>query len=195
MQDQRDADEVAGDGATPEGVAPGGIDGGVLDSRIAEIIAEFSEVFAYARTRWARFAEEVHPELKGVGMIVLQFIVKKGPVTATRIAQMLDMDKAMVSRQVSKLRELGMIDAEPAPEDRRVVLLTASTSAVELLDGLRDRWAHGYHERFRGWTLDELEVMRDGLHRFNATADLSMPDGPAARCVREQGETAGAEAS
>ncbi len=158
-------------------------DAGSRDDRISEIIAEFSDVFAFARTRWARYAEEVHPDLRGVGMMVLQLVTRKGPVTATAISQMLDMDKAMVSRQLTKLRELGLVDAEPAAEDRRVTLLTASDRAQVLLDGIREQWAHAYHERFVEWSVEDLERLREGLHRFNASSDSRHADRPAGRCT------------
>ncbi|MBL3687831.1 MarR family transcriptional regulator [Leucobacter zeae] len=157
---------------------------------VAEIIAEFSEIFAFARTKWARYAEEVHPDLRGVGMMVLQLVLRKGPVTATGISQLLDMDKAMVSRQISKLRELGLVAAEPAAEDRRVILLTGSERAEEMLDGIRRQWAHAYHERFDGWSPADLETLRAGLHRFNASAESGRPDGPARRCAREHAQDA-----
>ncbi len=155
------------------------------DDTIAEIIAEFSEVIAFARSRWARYAEDVHPDLRGVGLIVLQLILRKGPLTVTGISQMLDMDKAVVSRQISKLRELGLVKAEPSPEDRRVVLLTCSAQAQILIDAIREKWGDAYHERFSGWTPADLEQLRAGLHRFNATADHGVPlDTPSGRCAR-----------
>ncbi|QYM77018.1 MarR family winged helix-turn-helix transcriptional regulator [Leucobacter luti] len=160
---------------------------------VGEIISEFSEVIAFARSRWTRYAEDVHPELRGVGLIMLQIIVRKGPLTATGIAQMLDMDKAVVSRQIAKLRELGLVEAESAPEDRRVMLLTASTKAQTLLDGIRVKWAGAYHERFIGWTEAELEQLRFGLHRFNATADHVAPGLPSSRCTRDHTDEASAE--
>ena len=138
---------------------------------ISDIIAEFSEVFAFARTRWARYAEEVDPELKGVGIMVLQLILRKGPITATGISQLLDMDKAMVSRQITKLKELELIETQPSREDRRVVLLTPSPKAEDLLGAIRQKWAHAYHERFVDWSSDELEHLRAALHRFNASAE------------------------
>ncbi|MBL3699764.1 MarR family winged helix-turn-helix transcriptional regulator [Leucobacter luti] len=156
------------------------------DDIVGDIISEFSEVIAFARSRWARYAEEVHADLRGVGLIMLQMIVRKGPLTATGIAQMLDMDKAVVSRQLAKLRELGLVETEPAAEDRRVVLLTPSARAQELLDGIRVKWAEAYHERFSGWSDAELEQLRGGLHRFNATAEhAAPPDLPSSRCTRE----------
>lgn len=161
------------------------------DDIIADIISEFSEVIAFARSRWARYAEDVHEDLRGVGLIMLQVIMRKGPLTATGIAQMLDMDKAVVSRQLAKLRELGLVDAEPAAEDRRVTLLTASARAHELLDGIRVKWAGAYHERFAGWSASELDHLRGGLHRFNASAELQLPDSPSGRCSREQSGAGG----
>lgn len=156
------------------------------DEQVSAIIAEFSEIFAFARSRWASYASELHADLKGAGMMVLQLVLRKGPVTATGISQMLDMDKALVSRQIAKLRDLGFVSAEPAPEDRRVVLLTASPQAHELMDHLRQRWAHAYHERFTDWSIDELSHLRDGLHRFNASANEVHVVGPAGRCGRER---------
>ena len=90
------------------------------ESAIPEIIAEFSQVFAAAKSRWARYAEEVHPELRGPGMMILQTILRRGPITATGLGSMLDMDKAMVSRQVAKLRGLGLETVGLDPEAGRI---------------------------------------------------------------------------
>ncbi len=151
---------------------------------ITGIIAEFTDVFAFSRTRWARYAEEVDAEVSGVGMIVLQFITRKGPLTATGISQMLDMDKSLVSRQLARLRELGFIETVESPEDRRVQLITASEKAIDLIGRIRKLWANSYRERFEGWSADELESLRAGLHRFNASAADPRNDSPAVRCAR-----------
>lgn len=156
---------------------------------VSGIIAEFSDVFAFSRTRWTRYAEEIDSELSGVGLIVLQFVIRKGPVTATGISQMLDMDKSIVSRQLTKLRDLGFIDTAEAPEDRRVQLITGSAKAVKIIDEIQSRWANSYRERFEGWTGEELEALRSGLHRFNATAADARQEGPAVRCARHASDT------
>lgn len=155
------------------------------DEAIPEIIAEFSQVFAFARTRWARYAEEVHPELKGVGLMVLQTIIRKGPVTATGLAGLLDMDKATVSRQVAKLRSLQLVEATAAEADRRVTLLTASPAAQTAMDELHAQTAAAYRARFADWGDAELAQLRAMLHRFNASAEDARGEGPARRCARE----------
>ena len=69
---------------TPDSAEPGA----GRDDIVADIISEFSEVIAFARSRWARYAEDVHADLRGVGLIMLQVIMRKGPLTATGIARM-----------------------------------------------------------------------------------------------------------
>ncbi|WP_217133360.1 MarR family winged helix-turn-helix transcriptional regulator [Leucobacter chinensis] len=162
---------------------------GSIAAYITDIISEFSEVFASARTNWSRYAETVHPELSGGGLMVLQFILRKGPVTATGISQVLDMDKALVSRQIARLREFNLVEARPAPDDRRVQLLTGTAESEEIMAEVRTRWAHSYHERFEGWNASELLVLRDALHRFNA-GTVPPNDGPATRCAQGHREAA-----
>lgn len=156
------------------------------DRAISEIIAELSEVFAFARTRWTKYAEEIDPALKGLSVIVLRTILRHGPVTATELSQMLDMDKATVSRQVARLRELDLVDAEASAEDRRVILLQTSQAARASLDRVHSQTAHDYHERFAGWSTNDLDRFRDTLRRFNGDASPAsgVSDSPAARCAR-----------
>lgn len=151
---------------------------------ITGIIAEFSEVFAFSRTRWARYAEEVDPELSGVGILILQSILRTGPVTATGICRTLDMDKSFVSRQLAKLRQLGFIETTESPEDRRVQLITGNDKAQRVVDRIRKLWASAYRERFEGWSDSELAALREGLHRFNAANSTPQTEGPAVRCAR-----------
>lgn len=155
---------------------------------VSEIVGEFSQSFAAARTRWSRYANEVHTELRGPGIMILQTIRRRGPITATGLASLLDMDKAMVSRQVTKLRELGLVDAREAESDRRVMLLTASAVAQTTLEEMQARTSSDYLARFSEWSDEDLEQLRTLLHRFNSTAEDPHGDGPARRCAREEAE-------
>ncbi len=154
------------------------------DDTIAEIVSEFSQLFAVARSRWAKFAEEVHPELRGPGMIILQTILRRGPVTATGISGLLGMDKAFVSRQVTKLRTLGLIDAVEAENDRRVTLLTASEAAQHAVEELQRRSGEDYRVQFTEWSTEDLTQLQVLLHRYNTNSQDANFDGPAQRCAK-----------
>jgi DNA-binding MarR family transcriptional regulator len=165
------------------------------DEMIPEIISEFSQMFAAAKSRWTRLAEEIHPDLRGPGMMILQTILRHGPVTATGIGGMLDMDKAMVSRQVTQLRNLGLVDAKEADSDRRVILLTVSTAAHDSIELLHSRSAAEYRARFEGWEDDELAQLQRLLHRFNSVTEDLRGTGPARRCAQEEHDSAEAKPS
>lgn len=159
---------------------------------IPEIIAEFGQLFAIARVRWARLAPQLHPELRGPDLLMLQTIAHKGPITATELAQLLSTDKTLVSRQISRMRQLGLVDAVSDEADRRVVLLSASAEARRTLGELHAHLSESYERRLAGWSDEDLATFRDLLHRFNATSPVPEAEGPAARCsarqAAEQGE-------
>lgn len=141
---------------------------GASASTAAEIVAELSEVFAFSRNRWQRFAAEVVPDVKSVNLMMLHTILRKGPITPTELSALLDLDKAAVSRHVARLRELGLVSSVPSAQDGRVQRLTVTEKAEHQLLTIRERWGRAYEERFADWDLAALESLRDGLHRFNA---------------------------
>lgn len=151
---------------------------------IPAITTEFGQVFAFARGRWAKYAEQIHPDLRGVGMLILQTISRNSPITATELTALLNMDKALVSRQVSKLRELELVDARSDDADRRVTLLTISAHGADTLEGLNTQLSAAYEERLAGWSDADRETLVHLLHRFNATP-VTEHETPAARCARK----------
>ena len=149
---------------------------------ILGVIAEFTETFSFIRTRWTEFTQQLHPELSGGSIFVLQVILKKGPITATEIGHRLRMDKAMISRQVALLRKLGLVDTQPAAEDRRVALLTGTELAHTRLSEVRSQMSEQYRQRFAGWEVEDIVQLRDLLHRFNGSAEFfEDPASPSAR--------------
>lgn len=133
-----------------------------------ELIAELTALYSQARTNWVRAAEDVHPQLKGLGLLMLQMIARRQPITATEIGSILDMNKAAVSRQLSRLREMNMVSCVDSAEDRRMTLITITQVGLDLLDELRGRSADNYRERFADWPESDLEQLLTLLHRFNA---------------------------
>jgi DNA-binding MarR family transcriptional regulator len=156
---------MTGDGQTPPG------------DLITEIMAEFVQAFGTARARMIRSAEEVHPGLTGLGLMVLQAVVRRGPITATTLTRLLSMDKSLVSRQICQLKRHGLVLATPLAEDRRVIELTATASARTVIDTGHQATAQAYRDRLAGWDQAELDQLRALLHRFNAAGPSG--EGPA----------------
>jgi DNA-binding MarR family transcriptional regulator len=109
----------------------------------------------------------VHPKLTGVGLLMLQLIQRKGPITAARLGQILTMDKSAVSRQIADLRQHDLVACAPSESDRRELLLTASPAAQEALRGFEATAAGAFGAGLLDWPAADLTTLRDLLHRFN----------------------------
>lgn len=141
------------------------------DDTVVGIIGEFSEVFSFVRSRSARYAKQIHPDLKNSGIFVLHTVLRSEPITATELAQRLEMDKAMVSRQVTLLRSLGLVETEPDPNDRRSTLLRSTEQSRAKVTELRRQMGADYRARFTDWSPEDLSALRDSLRRFNDAAE------------------------
>lgn len=126
---------------------------GVLIRRIRRVIGER--------------ARAVHPELLPASYLMLGYVRDNGPVRATVIGQVFDIDKGAISRQVQHLIDLGLLDRSPDPEDGRATLLTASEDAVRRLDQVADDRRQYLADRLGGWSEQELAAFTATLRRYN----------------------------
>lgn len=118
-------------------------------------------------------ARAVHPELLPSSYLMLGYVRDHGPVRASAVGQVLDMDKGAISRQVQHLIDLGLLDRTPDPEDGRATLLTASADAVRRLEQVADDRRALLLERLGEWSPEEMRDFAASLHRYNAA--LSEP--------------------
>ena len=64
-------------------------------------------------------ARAVHPDLAPSSYLMLTYLAEQGPLRASEIADAFDIDKGAVSRQVTHLIELGLLERVTDPEDGR----------------------------------------------------------------------------
>jgi len=81
---------------------------------------------------------------------VLGMILRSQRITQSEICERLLVDKASLSRMITKLEQLELVKREVDPEDRRVSHLLPTDLAGE-------RW----HETFQGWRTDLRSRMTD----------------------------------
>lgn len=126
---------------------------GVLIRRIRRVIGER--------------ARAVHPELLPASYLMLGYVRDNGPVRASAIGQVFDIDKGAISRQVQHLIDLGLLDRSPDPEDGRATLLTASEDAIRRLDQVADDRRQHLADRLGDWSADEMASFTATLRRYN----------------------------
>ena len=139
------------------------------DRATADIEAAVGELFRTGRT-WAKgLAQRFEPPLSPIGYAILRYVQQHAPVRSGDIVATFGMDKGAVSRQISALRELGLLDAASDPEDRRATLLTPTPAAVEAFASFRDETRMQFQGMLDGWSDDELRAFAQALERFNAS--------------------------
>ena len=101
------------------------------DDEIASVEEQLRLLFVRVRAVWKEAAAAVHPDLQPVGYKILSAIVHRGRMHAGAIADALEIDKSVVSRQVKHLEALGLVVERRRPRRR--------SRAVHRGDAGRDR--------------------------------------------------------
>ena len=77
------------------------------------------------------------------------------------------MDKGGVSRQVQALVDLGLVERQPDPEDRRAILLDATAEGRRRLEAMSQHRSDRFDERLAGWSDAELSGFAGQLAAYN----------------------------
>ena len=112
-------------------------------------------------------AREVHPELHPMTYFILTHLAANGPMRGADLSDAFGMDKGGVSRQVQTLVDLGLVERQPAAEDRRAILLDASDEGRRRLEAMTLNRSNRFDERLSAWSDDELAGFGDQLSAYN----------------------------
>jgi DNA-binding MarR family transcriptional regulator len=124
----------------------------------------------------ARLAGELHPDLDGAAYGLLALLHDAGPLRASDLVSLLDLDKSTVSRQVSSLVELGLVDRAPDPADGRAQVLRASPEGAARLERIRDARRARWEADLADWPADDIAALGDLLARFNRIREARLAE-------------------
>jgi DNA-binding MarR family transcriptional regulator len=155
-------------------------------ARLLEVEHEVAVLHQSTRARLKLLVERFDPELQPAGFGVLRYVIANEPIRAGGIAAALGIDKSAVSRQLTILRDAGLIDTRPDPEDGRATLLVGTPAAREALDAFRSEVRSGYERVLAEWDSEEVAQFARLLRKFNhslsqrtSEATSRQDDGPA----------------
>jgi DNA-binding MarR family transcriptional regulator len=133
---------------------------GVLIRRVRRVIGER--------------ARAVHESLQPASYLMLGYVAEYGPIRASAMAEIFDVDKGAISRQVQHLIELGLIERTPDPDDGRATLLSTTDEAVRRMQDVAEHRRKWLDEQLGDWSDAQLAGFARELGRYNAA--LSHPD-------------------
>ena len=137
------------------------------DEAIATVEEQLSLLFGRARTIWKDAAAQIHPELQPVGYKVLGAIVRLGETNAYVLAQVLDTDKSIVSRQVRMLEDAGLVSSRSDDRDGRARLLAATPTAIDKVRAARSVQQERLRELLRTRPVDDVRAFAGMLQLLN----------------------------
>jgi DNA-binding MarR family transcriptional regulator len=112
-------------------------------------------------------ARQVDEGLEAAAYGLLGLLADGGDVRAADLADRLGLDKSTVSRQVTQMESLGLIQRVPDPQDGRARLIHITDegrSRVRQLRAARGRW---FGEALEHWPAADVDTLAVLLKRLN----------------------------
>lgn len=128
-----------------------------LESAFGELMVEFRRVYAQA-------AESVSPGMLPGTFKVLSSIQRAGSISVSGIAERLTADKGQVSRSVTELEELGLVERTTDAADGRIKLITVTEEGLARLERARLPYEGRLSESLADWPLESIEKFTELLH-------------------------------
>ncbi len=141
------------------------------DETVRQLEHEFGVFIRRVRRVIGMRARAVHPDLQSASYLMLQHLVKTGPMRSSALAETFAIDKGAISRQVQHLTDLGLIERTPDPVDGRASLLTASADAISRLEDVNRIRRKHLDERLGEWSDDDLAAFVAALGRYNESLE------------------------
>jgi DNA-binding MarR family transcriptional regulator len=143
-------------------------DNAAVDEAIASVEGEFATMFIGVKRNMHRRATRVHECLQPLGFNILNTLSRLGPTHAGRLAELLEVDKSIISRQAKMLEDLGLLAREQDPDDRRATFFVITPEAEARMTEVRLTDQRLLHEGLRDWSLDDLSKLAELLAKLNA---------------------------
>ncbi|MBG0741651.1 MarR family transcriptional regulator [Paeniglutamicibacter antarcticus] len=141
------------------------------DERVAEAIRGLEEQMAiFAGTVRANLrdsAAAIDPALHPFGLKLLQLLRRGGPIHAGTAAELLFVDKSVISRQARQLEDLGLTETLVDPNDGRARFLALTPKAVERMETVSAAGKMLMHQVLGTWSAGDLEQFAGYLARLS----------------------------
>ncbi len=134
--------------------------------RAESIDAIQREMTAFARRARSQ-ASQIHPGLTLVTYAILDLLRERGGCRGTDLASHFMLDKSTVSRQVTALERLGLVERSTDPEDQRGQIIRPSDAGSALLESVSEQRRLAFLERLGDWPDADLERFAAYLTLYN----------------------------
>ncbi|WP_449374104.1 MarR family winged helix-turn-helix transcriptional regulator [Arthrobacter psychrolactophilus] len=147
----------------------------VEENEMAEVIKTAQQnigtLLIRARKSLGVRATMIHPDLKPMAFSAMMLLSRCGSMHQVTLTQQLDTDKAVVSRLLKQLEELGLISRTADPADGRAMIVALTQEAHERYEATQESARQTLFNRLSKWDLEEVRLFSKLLAHFNEELD------------------------
>jgi DNA-binding MarR family transcriptional regulator len=133
---------------------------------VVEVEEQLSVLARRIRANLRHTAIEIDPALTPFGLKILRVLSRLGPTHSSGVAEFLEVDRSIVSRQVKQLEELGLIGLRTDPADGRCRFLVLTDDADKRLLAAGAVGDSLLHHHLAEWPNDDLYRFAGYLERL-----------------------------
>lgn len=110
---------------------------------------------------------DLHDELDRASYLLLRTLEDAGPTDINGLAVLLGLDPSTAGRQVCVLKDAGLVERSPAPEDRRRSIITPTAEGLRRMEAVRGRRTENVADLLAGWSESDLDALGAMFDKYN----------------------------
>ncbi|MBD5785299.1 winged helix-turn-helix transcriptional regulator [Cellulosimicrobium terreum] len=138
------------------------------DAAYVELERELRILLRRAGSVATAMARRIHPGLEASAYPLLAHIADQPGVRGSELAAHFGVGRATISRQLSRLFELGLVARDVDPEDSRGQLITLTQDGAARLHAAHSGRVSSIVEALAGWDRDDVATLATLLHQYSA---------------------------
>lgn len=155
--------------STAGGRADGSTSDGATSDAVSELERQLGVLMRRARAASATVATTVHPDLDPAAYGLLVRLSEVGAERMTDLAGFLGVGKPTVSRQLSALVDMGMVERVVDPSDARAALVRLTAEGQTKFSRARAARREHFRGLLVGWPEEDVRELARLLGRLNDT--------------------------
>jgi DNA-binding MarR family transcriptional regulator len=145
---------------------------GHAGTHAADPISTVEREFGTLMMHMTRYKHQINGNrIDRMALMVLGTLAHCGPSRLTTVAERTGLDPSTVSRQVADLEKAGLLARDTDPEDRRAILLKATTEGQQLLDRLSRGRRRRVERLLSDWQPEDIVTFGRLLAQLNAATE------------------------
>ncbi|WP_338403818.1 MarR family winged helix-turn-helix transcriptional regulator [Cellulosimicrobium arenosum] len=151
----------------PETPAADAADSPAPDDAYVELERELRTLLRRAGAVAGAMARRIHPDLDASAYPLLAHIADQPGIRGSELAAHFGVGRATISRQLSRLFDLGLVARDVDPEDSRGQLITLTPDGRTRLHAAHTGRVASITEALSRWQPDDVATLAGLLHRYS----------------------------